>query len=336
MYSLPGNNLSLNSVVDYLWSEAVGGRTKQAYNTGMRCFRTFLALNNFICDGSIPVVDENMLILFVAHCFSVLHLKYGTIKLYLNGIRFHYLQLGIKNPLCDSSPNLERLHTILRAIKRIQGSTVRSRLPITFDILHNMCKRIRKGLFSPFLNIMLEAAFTAAFFGFLRCGEFTCKSVFDPQINLTMDDVTIEEDSSSVKILLKASKTDPFRRGVVVNLFRTGHSVCPVTAVLNYLKTIPSHLKRKGQPFFLNDKLQPLTRHFFLQQLKTVLQSMGLDHSQLGQGHSFRIGAASSCSKAGIEDHLIKTLGRWSSDCYIRYIHTPLSAVSEAQRKMCY
>ena len=322
--------------MDYLWSEAVGGRTKQAYNTGMRCFRTFLALNNFICDGSIPVVDENMLILFVAHCFSVLHLKYGTIKLYLNGIRFHYLQLGIKNPLCDSSPNLERLHTILRAIKRIQGSTVRSRLPITFDILHNMCKRIRKGLFSPFLNIMLEAAFTVAFFGFLRCGEFTCKSVFDPQINLTMDDVTIEEDSSSVKILLKASKTDPFRRGVVVNLFRTGHSVCPVTAVLNYLKTIPSHLKRKGQPFFLNDKLQPLTRHFFLQQLKTVLQSMGLDHSQLGQGHSFRIGAASSCSKAGIEDHLIKTLGRWSSDCYIRYIHTPLSAVSEAQRKMCY
>ena len=127
---------------------------------------------------------------------------------------------------------------------------------------------------------MLEAAFTVAFLGFLRCGEFTCKSVFDPQINLTMDDVTIEEDSSSVKILLKASKTDPFRRGVVVNLFRTGHSVCPVPAVLNYLKTIPSHLKRKGQPFFLNDKLQPLTRHFFLQQLKTVLQSMGLDQLQ--------------------------------------------------------
>ena len=113
----------------------MGGRTKQAYNTGMRCFKTFLALNNFFCDGSI------------------------------------------------SSSDLERLHTILRAIKRIQGSAVRSRLPITFDIWHNMCKRIRKGLFSPFLNIMLEAAFTVAFFGLLRYGEFTCKSVFDPQIN---------------------------------------------------------------------------------------------------------------------------------------------------------
>ena len=80
MYSLPGNNLSINSVVDYFWSEAVGGRTEQAYNTGMRCFRTFLALNNFIWHGPIPVVDENILILFVAHCFSVLHLKYGKSK----------------------------------------------------------------------------------------------------------------------------------------------------------------------------------------------------------------------------------------------------------------
>ena len=116
-----------------------------------------------------------------------------------------------------------------------------------------------------------------------------------------------------------------------MNLFRTDHSVCPVTAVLNYLKTIPGHLKSKHHSFFLNDKLQPLTRQFFLQHLKTVLQSLGLDHSRLGQGHSFRIGAASSCSKAGIEDHLIKKLGRWSSNCYIRYIHTPLSAVSQAQ-----
>ena len=180
----------------------------------MRCFRTFIALNNISVDGSIPVVDENMLILFVAHCYSVLHLKYCTIKLYLNGIRFHYLQLGINNPLCSTSSNLERLHMILRAIKRIQGTAVRQRLPITFDILHDMCNKTRQGIFSPFLNIMLEAAFTVAFFGFLRCGEFTCKSVFDPDTNLTMEDVQIDETSSNIKLRLKSSKTDPFRRGV--------------------------------------------------------------------------------------------------------------------------
>ena len=335
MYSIPGNHLSLNSVVDYLWSEAVSYGTKQAYNTGVRCFRTFLAQNNFCVNGSLPVIDENMLILFAAHCFSVLNLRYCTIKLYLNGIRFHYLQLGIDNPLCKKDCNLQRLHAILRAIKRIQCSPVRRRLPITFNILYALCDALRKGIFSPFINLMLEAAFCVAFFGFLRCGEFTCRTEFKSDTHLTMGDVTIAKDASSIRLHLKTSKTDPFRRGVEVNLFKTGHRVCPVMAVTNYLRTLPRIHKRKNQPFFLNNQLQPLTRDFFLQQLKALLQYLGLDCGQFS-GHSFRAGAATSCSAAGIEDHLIQTLGRWSSNCYIRYIHTPLSAVHQAQRKMCH
>ena len=334
MYSLPANNLSLNSVVDYLWSEAVSVGTQQTYNTGIRCFRTFLAQNNFCTNGSLPVVDENMLILFVAHCFSVLRLRYCTIKLYLNGIRFHYLRLGIDNPLCKLDCNLQRLHTILRAIKRINSSPIRRRLPITFNILVALCTVLRKGFFSPFENLKLEAAFCVAFFGFLRCGEFTCRKEFNPDLHLTMGDVTIADNATRIRLHLKTSKTDPFRRGVVINLFKTGHLICPVTAVTNYLRSLPKSHKISNQPFFLNKHLQPLTRDFFLQQLKVLLQQLRLNSGQFS-GHSFRAGAATSCSAVGIEDHLIQTLGRWSSNCYIRYIHTPLSAISQAQEKMC-
>ncbi|CAC5393135.1 unnamed protein product [Mytilus coruscus] len=35
-------------------------------------------------------------------------------------------------------------------------------------------------------------------------------------------------------------------------------------------------------------------------------------------GHSLRIGAATTASKAHIEDHLVKVLGLWSSDSYCR------------------
>jgi hypothetical protein len=38
--------------------------------------------------------------------------------------------------------------------------------------------------------------------------------------------------------------------------------------------------------------------------------------------HSFRIGAATAAGSAGLPTWLIKTLGRWSSDCYERYIRT--------------
>ena len=95
MYSIPTHNLSLKSVVDYLWTESVSVGTQRVYNTGIQCFKNFLAQNNFCTNGSLPIIDENILILFVAHCFSVLKLRYCTIKLYLNGIRFHYLRLGI-------------------------------------------------------------------------------------------------------------------------------------------------------------------------------------------------------------------------------------------------
>ena len=41
--------------------------------------------------------------------------------------------------------------------------------------------------------------------------------------------------------------------------------------------------------------------------------------------HSFRIGAASAATAAGIPKWQIQALGRWSTDCYKRYIRLPSS-----------
>ena len=57
-------------------------------------------------------------------------------------------------------------------------------------------------------------------------------------------------------------------------------------------------------------------------EVKKALESAGVNASEFN-GHSFRIGVASAAAARSMEDCLIKTLGRWESNAYQRYIKIP-------------
>ena len=175
-----------------------------------------------------------------------------------------------------------------------------------------------------------------AFFAFLRCGEYTSpNSVFAMEEGLARQDVTVGDSTSGkmVKIHLKASKTDLFRVGVSLQVHSTSNDLCPVTALLAYL-TVRDHLHKSPQSsFFILPDFTPLTRQQFTMYLDTILNILNSPTSTF-RPHSFCIGAATSAAAAGVPDHLLKTLGRWSSNCYQRYIRTPSSLIAEAQGKM--
>ena len=88
-----------------------------------------------------------------------------------------------------------------------------------------------------------------------------------------------------------------------------------------------------ADPLFLFSPNVPLTRSLFISHLRVVLSRLGFNPYHYS-GHSFRLGAATSAASAHIPDHLIKILGRWSSDCYQRYIKTPKAMLMEAQHSM--
>ena len=67
--------------------------------------------------------------------------------------------------------------------------------------------------------------------------------------------------------------------------------------------------------------------------LKILLNSIGLDSSKYA-GHSLRRGSSIVCALHRNEDHVIQILGRWSSNCYQRYIDTPKSAIKDTQFAM--
>ena len=195
------------------------------------------------------------------------------------------------------------------------------RLPITINILQKL-----RGFFEARIHdqdaFMLWAAVCTCFFGFMRSGEMTLpsESAFEPSSHIGFKDVTVDDISSPriVKIRLKTSKTDPFRKGVEIVFGRTHTSLCPIAALLSYLAIRGN---RPGFLFLFADG-RPLTKSRFILKIREALSHLGVDSSQYA-GHSFRIGAATTAAAQGIPDSVIQMLGRWKSFAYQLYIQTP-------------
>ena len=223
-----------------------------------------------------------------------------------------------------------RLQYVLRGIKCVQGVSKRVRLPIT---IHHL------GMFDLFLprshsdNKMIWAAFTLAFFGFLRISEFTCNTRFNPRLHLTSSDIKFIPSPTSpqyMRVEIKASKTDPFRKGMYLIIGQTSQTICPVRAMKEYVDILP---QTWTGPLFTYSNGRRLTRQRLTNELRTLLGRLGLN-SSLYAGHSFRIGAATSAAAVGLPSWLIKTLGRWTSDCFETYISTPVSVLCQAAQKL--
>ena len=75
-------------------------------------------------------------------------------------------------------------------------------------------------------------------------------------------------------------------------------------------------------PLFCFKRGTPLTRPEFAARVKSALQLLGYPANKYA-GHSFRAGAASTAAAVGLEDSVIKTMGRWESSAYLLYIRLP-------------
>ena len=131
---------------------------------------------------------------------------------------------------------------------------------------------------------------------------------------------------------LKVSKTDPFCSGISLTYFATEQPICPLKPMMALMQLAVS--AQPQDPLFTTLAGTPLTRAFIIDKLKILLWRLGYD-SALYSGHSFWIGAATTAAAANIPDHMIRTLGRWTSDCYCRYIKTSHASLQWAQQAMC-
>ena len=84
-----------------------------------------------------------------------------------------------------------QLELVLKGIKKQHKPQQNKRLPITSTILRNLHMVLDGKLFSTYKDILMKAAYSVAYFGFLRCGEFTTYGkVFNFESNLCLGDIS--------------------------------------------------------------------------------------------------------------------------------------------------
>ena len=237
---------------------------------------------------------------------------------------------GGSDPLAGPLPQLK---LALTGIKRVQSRAAPDpRLPVTPTILRQL-----REAWSPFVHLWdvatLWAACCIGFFGFLCSGEFTlpCRATFDPRRHLSPADIAVDsvEAPTFVRLRLKESKADPFRNGVDVVIGRVEADICPVNALLAYLAR---HGMKMG-PF---SSLRIARRCRDRRSSTTLKQPYELVASPpiAIRATAFASAQRHRRRQRGIEDSTIRTLGRWRSDAYTRYIRMDPRDLASFSRRL--
>lgn len=130
------------------------------------------------------------------------------------------------------------------------------------------------------------------------------------------DDVMLS--NGALRVRVRCSKTDVFGHGEWLPLHSVVGSACPVRAVSDYLQ-----IRLPGLSFLLHVDGTSFTRFQFQSVFKCCLMAVGVCAKDLGT-HSFRIGAATEATRAGLSNSEVQHIGHWWSSCFTGYIRPEL------------
>lgn len=250
--------------------------------------------------------------LFVAHLHCI-KLSNRTISTYLSAVAYAHKLLQMPDPTANFL-----ITTLIRGSQRLSPS-YDLRLPITVPVLNQLIRSLGYTSQSFFHRVLYTAMFLFAFSTFARCGEIAFSSHQSKNNLVQFEDVHLTYDTThdiptSVNVVFRHFKHNYGKPHEIS--FSHGHTeVSPVSALATYLKGRGTH----PGPLFSLSTGSPVPRSMFDGQLRKCLQFCGLDCSRY-KSHSFRIGKASDCAQRGHSDAYIKSVGRWHSNAFQKYI----------------
>ncbi|KAL0490217.1 hypothetical protein AKO1_009651 [Acrasis kona] len=268
-------------------------------------FESFCELN---CEHSLPAYS----LLVEFYFYSMLDNGRGaSINMASSAIKYVHNSNSISSPT-DHPEVKQSTKECQKHWKKNRKRLKRDPFPLEALKIYSSCRPSDTSEFEFLQNIALVAN---CFRGMMRGGEI---------VKCTGECITFEDDNSVVVWDLGVTKTD--REGcdsrVPIDKGLDNSPTCPITSIKNYEKLYIKKFKhgfKKSKNIFVNEDGSPLKTDDVREIVQQMIRFAG--RTEKCGAHSLRSGGATQAAKEGLSLPEIKAIGRWKSECVLRYIH---------------
>jgi hypothetical protein len=280
---------------------ALDNSTFRAYSSHLNSYLTFCSLHNLPID---PTPDTlSYFVTFMSH-----HIQPRSVENYLSGI---VNQLEPHFPHVRHSRHSVLVKRTLKGALHSLGRPVQRKDPLLRDDL----QRVFNALPHPLTHddLLWITLLHCGFYGLLRLGELVVSD--DPSLReyskfTLRTSVSISPTTFSFRI--QRDKTDTRYEGSNVVIQQMPAESDPLPLFTRFLASRDSKFPLHPLLWLKSDGVPP-SRSWFMRRFR-------LFFSDSFSGHSMRAGGATSLAAAGVAPEHIRSMGRWSSDTWERYV----------------
>lgn len=282
--------------------------TRNKYSNAVHQFLDYCYINAIPSDEVLPA-SESLLCKFAVSFAGRLAGKSVSAK--CDGIRAWHIENGY------SYQGGQQLNYVIKGIenRRPLSSFRPKRPPISGDML--TCLERNLDWSSPSDRCIFFVAL-ACFWGQVRLGEFLplLEKKFDSSLYPSWDDLKPPTTSSGSRTLHLPNTKMGGRHGEDVILSRQDH-IDPIKALtLHHATNFSSSSQSIASYRSASGSITVLTQRKFLGRINAILRQ---NKFPVISGHCFRISGTTHLLLAGIPPDIVKILGRWASDAFLRY-----------------
>ena len=295
---------TLESTSIDLIQASLSSATVKSYNATLVQFQTFLSTLDNRYHG-LPA-NAGQVVLFIAELYRS-GLTAATIMSKMSAISYYHKLQSLPDPLSHFIAQ-----KALAGVRKLASSSD-TRLPITLSLLQQMLDSARWVTSSHYYTKLFKAMMCLSFFALLRPGEVTHSphNLMLNQVQLIDQQITVtfmsfkHHNGQPVSLVIPAQQQAP----------------CPVQALKDYLEA----RKLSPGPLFCHFGSKPISYSQYNNWFHQLLDVLSV--KQVYGLHSFRIGCATLAASKNISSVIIKQMGRWHSNAYVRYIRIPVIKV---------